>query len=244
MDLVWARLSLCVIATAVMSGCSGSSSGEDGGKDSASAPVPSPSASSFPFPTLTPTGSPSPSGQALPVRVTKTYQGFVSGLDQVEKLLPPDPGLGASATEKVLYSLRQKTLLMTQFKGRTSAWCADGGVQLAAGKKTECTVKYDGVNVHWTVSVPSTYRESDFLVEYGVSAHGTTVLKSEAVYSRFWDGYHEPGWELRCDRMPAFKVVKVGEDTGYDCQFLNPHVSPAAWHNVSVRISERGVDFT
>jgi hypothetical protein len=233
-----------VIAVAVMSGCSGSSSGEDSDKDPASAPVPSQSASPLPLPTLTPTGSSSPSGKALPVKVTKTYPGFVSSLGQTEKLLPPDPGLGASATERILYSLRQKTLLMTQFKGRTSASCADGGVRLAAGKKTECTVAYDGVNVHWTVSVPSTYRESDSLVEYRVNAHGTTVLKSEAVYSRFWDGYHEPGWQLRCDRMPAFKVVKVGEDTGYDCQFLNPNVSPAAWHNVSVRISETGVDFT
>jgi hypothetical protein len=172
-------------------------------------------------------GSPAPSATAtvkkLPVVVDSEEPALVDiDSGRSEMSLPPASG-DAPLTERVLDEIQEKTLVMAGISAKVSAGCEGGRVTPKAGHKTLCTVTYQGVKLTWDVWVADVTGGGSGTVQfirYDVYPPDSGVLLAKAVYGRFWDERHKTAKELRCDRIPPLKTVTLGDDTGYECQYL------------------------
>ncbi|WP_159041969.1 hypothetical protein [Streptomyces ambofaciens] len=163
-----------------------------------------------------------PTIRKLPVVVDAEEPELIGiGSERAEMGLPPASG-DASLTERVLGEIQEKTLVMTRIHSKVSAGCEGGQVTPKAGHKTLCTVTYQDTKLTWDVWVSdiSGSGPSQF-IWYDVYPPDSGVLLAKAVYGLFWEQHHKTAKEMRCDRIPAFKKAKLGDDTGYECQYLD-----------------------
>ncbi|MGZ3113749.1 hypothetical protein [Streptomyces sp. H62] len=180
----------------------------------------------------------------LPVVVDAEEPELIDvGSERSKMGLPPASG-DVSLTERVLGEIQEKTLVMTGIRSKVSAGCEGGQVTPKAGHKTLCTVTYQGAKLTWDVWVSdiSDSGPSQF-IWYDVYPPDTGLLLAKAVYGRFWEQHHKTAKEMRCDRIPAFKTAKLGDDTGYECQYLDADGDAPRWVREKVLFDTGGPVF-
>ncbi|WP_411152337.1 hypothetical protein [Streptomyces sp. A30] len=193
-------------------------------------------------------GSPAPSTTAtvkkLPVVVDSEDPALVDiDSERSEMGLPPASG-DAPLTERVLDEIQEKTLVMAGIRAKVSAGCEGGQVTPKAGHKTLCTVTYQGVKLTWDVWVADVTGSGIVqLTRYNIYPPDSGVLLAKAVYGRFWDEHHKTAKELRCDRIPPLKTVTLGDDTGYECQYLDADDGSPRWVREKVFLETVGPVF-
>ncbi|GAA4033340.1 hypothetical protein [Streptomyces plumbiresistens] len=163
--------------------------------------------------------------------------------ERSEMGLPPASG-DAPLTERVLDEIQEKTLVMAGIRAKVSAGCEGGQVTPKAGHKTLCTVIYQGVKLTWDVWVADVTGSGIVqLTRYNIYPPDSGVLLAKAVYGRFWDEHHKTAQELRCDRIPPLKTVTLGDDTGYECQYLDADDGSPRWVREKVFLETVGPVF-
>ncbi|MGZ3097365.1 hypothetical protein [Streptomyces sp. H72] len=180
----------------------------------------------------------------LPVVVDAEEPELIDvGSERSKMGLPPASG-DVSLTERVLGEIQEETLVMTGIRSKVSAGCEGGQVTPKAGHKTLCTVTYQGAKLTWDVWVSdiSDSGPSQF-IWYDVYPPDTGLLLAKAVYGRFWEQHHKTAKEMRCDRIPAFKTAKLGDDTGYECQYLDADGDAPRWVREKVLFDTGGPVF-
>ncbi len=184
--------------------------------------------------------SPAPNATAtvkkLPVVVDSEEPALVDiDSERSDMGLPPAPSGDASLTERVLDEIQEETLVMAGIRAKVSAGCEGGEVTPVVGHKTLCTVTYQGVKLTWDVWVANVDgSEIAQIIRYNVYPPDSGVLLAKAVYGRFWDEHHKTAKELRCDRIPPLKTVTLGDDTGYECQYLEADGDSPRWVRAKV----------
>ena len=135
-----------------------------------------------------------------------------SGAYQTPKPAGKAPGDNASPTDQILYDLQQRVVAAAGVKADMSAACEGGVITGTVDQSVTCTITYDGLDVKYQVDIEGgtpTFNWS--------AVTGSTVLTSEGVGLAYWAKHGTDSPELRCDKMPEKKLVKLGKDTGYRC---------------------------
>lgn len=122
------------------------------------------------------------------------------------------PGDNASPTDQILYDLQQRVVAAAGVKAQMSAACEGGVITGTVDQTVTCTITYDGLDVKYQVDIDGGTPTFNW-----TAVTDSTVLTSEGVGLAYWARYGADSPELRCDKMPDKKLVKVGKDTGYRC---------------------------
>ncbi|MFE2053032.1 hypothetical protein ACFXAS_31680 [Streptomyces sp. NPDC059459] len=188
--------------------------------------------------------SAAPTIRKLPVIVDSEEPELVDiGSERSEMGLPPASG-DASLTERVLGELQEKTLVMAGIRSEVSAGCEGGQVTPKPGHKTLCTVTYQGAKLTWDVWVSDVSGSGPAqFIWYDVYPPDSGLLLAKAVYGRFWNQHHQTAKELRCDRIPALRTAKFGDDTGYECHYLDADGDEPRWVREKVLFDTGGPVF-
>jgi hypothetical protein len=177
--------------------------------------------------------------EQLPVKL----EGPVADLITTIPTVTPSPDRSASTTEKVLYELQKRTLRMAGVTGATSGECDGGELVLKAGATTSCTVTYESVKVPWEVTIGDTYKPGSIIFRYEAKPL-KGVLTAQGVYGAFWKQQNSYSEELRCSKVPEVELVELDQETAHKCQYLIKDGSGDRWSDRSVKLTERGAQFS
>ncbi|MGW1373036.1 hypothetical protein ACWD6P_01995 [Streptomyces sp. NPDC002446] len=129
----------------------------------------------------------------------------------------PAPGDKAPALERIKYDLETRVLAMGgMVPKQTSSTCDTDKV----GDKPQtftCTVTYMGTEVPFRVETKGGF----ILVQYTATPTKGGVITREGVQAKAWKDYGTLGEKtrnsLRCDEIPAVRLVPVDRPSGYRC---------------------------
>ncbi|MFE0380978.1 hypothetical protein ACFW1M_36690 [Streptomyces inhibens] len=155
-----------------------------------------------PDPQLT-TGTPVPSPTASPL----------------ERISPqhPAPGDKAPVLEKIKYDLETRVLRMGGMVPKPTSSSCDTDAVGDKPQKFTCTVKYMGIEVPFHVET----KGGSILIQYTATPTKGGVVTREGVHAVAWKQYGALGGKtrdsLRCDDIPAVRLVPVDKPSGYRC---------------------------
>ncbi|MFI2431829.1 hypothetical protein [Streptomyces sp. NPDC018693] len=178
-------------------------------------------------------------GEQLPVKL----EGPVADLITTMPTVSPSPDRSATTTEKVLYELQRRTLRMAGITGETSGECDGGELVMKAGATTACTITYESVKVPWEVTISDSYKPGSIIFSYEAKPL-KGVVTAQGVYGAFWKQQNSYSEDLRCSEVPKAELVELDQATAYKCQYLIKDSSGNRWSDRSVKVSERGVQFS
>ncbi|TCO59412.1 hypothetical protein [Actinocrispum wychmicini] len=176
----------------------------------------------------------------MPVEVTGPEPDLLTS-NQAYAEFPP-ASVSLPVMEQLAQQMRKETVLRSGIRGRFgAASCPRGGLTMRAGATTTCTIRYEGVDVPWNITIGDDYQRGSQFFDYRVT--GTVgVLRARAVHGLLWNkASRVPSQRLRCDAIPEMKVVQLGP-TGYRCQYLDTTGASDAlmWTVVQVVVDEDG----
>ncbi|MFI0787537.1 hypothetical protein ACH4Q6_18310 [Streptomyces lydicus] len=136
-----------------------------------------------------------------------------------QKTAPPhrEPSDKAPVLEKIKYDLENRVLAMGGMIARPTSSTCDTAKVSDQPQTFTCTVSYLGVQVPFRVAT----KGGSFLVQYTATPTKGGVITREGVQARAWKQYGTLGGKtrdsLRCDEIPAVRLVPVDRPSGYRC---------------------------
>lgn len=177
-------------------------------------------------------------GAELPRKIEAAEDGLLGSSPE----LSPSPARG-DTTANVLHELRVGTLKMAGAHGRTDAKCDGGALRLKAGVTNKCTVRYEGVEVPWKVTISDKYRPESSVLAYRAEPE-KGVLTARAAYGLWYKlQTDEDREELRCSEIPDVELVELDRPTNYMCQYQLERNGEEEWSDRVISVTRNGVEF-
>lgn len=122
------------------------------------------------------------------------------------------PGDAARPDEQILYDLQERVVATAGVQAETKAKCEGGVITGTVDQTVTCNITYEGLVVTYEVDI-----EGGTPTFNWTAVAESSVLTAEGVGLAYWAKHGDDAAELRCDKMPEKKLVKLGKDTGYRC---------------------------
>ncbi|MQA25723.1 MAG: hypothetical protein GEU94_09650 [Micromonosporaceae bacterium] len=135
-----------------------------------------------------------------------------SGSYEIPKPAGKPPGDAARPDEQILYDLQERVVAAAGVPAKTKAECEGGVITGTVDQTVTCGITYEGLVVRYEVDI-----EGGTPTFNWTAVAESSVLTAEGVGLAYWAKRGDDAAELRCDRMPEKKLVKLGRDTGYRC---------------------------